>query len=255
MAMQLKLTGPKRTALTCILTNLKTLTNRVTCHSDDEGLRIQGLDTSHICMFDVYLPADWFDEYCSECEQVITAPSGILAKIMAICTGDQSVTLEVGPDAAQMEVSFCGDASVCDKEFELPLLEDHAELISVPDIESDVDMSLPAKDFHELVGQLGIFSDTFQVMFDSESVEFKAVGDDGTMKAKLEEYEYAIAEDTVVKQSFTLRYVQIMCSFWKLADTVSLEFGDGAKPMTLTYTLGENAHLRFHLAPKITDDD
>jgi len=253
--MQLKLTGPKRSALTCILTNLKALTSRVTCYSDGDGLRIQGLDTSHICMFDAYLPAGWFDEYSSDGDQVMTAPSGILAKIMAICTGDQSVALEVGPDAAQMEVSFTGDSAVCDKEFEVPLLEDHAELISVPELESDVDMSLPAKDFHELVGQLGIFSDTFQVRFDSESVEFKAVGDDGTMTAKLEEYEYAIAEDTVVKQSFALRYVQTMCSFWKLASTASLEFGDGAKPMTLTYTLGEDAHLRFHLAPKIADDD
>lgn len=256
--MRFKLSGLKRTALTCIITNLKALTSRITYYCNVDGLRIQGLDTSQVCMFDAYLPAEWFDEYKSENNHIITAPTAILAKIMAICTGSQSILLKSNQDSDVLRISFTGDKAVCDKEFKVPLLEEHSELTTIPNMESDVDLSLPAKNFHELVAQLGIFSDTFNVRFDADKVEFKSVGDDGTMTAKLEEYEYSISEDTVLTQSFSLKYVHTMCSFWKLSEEAVLEFRV-KKPLSLTYKLNgsesELAYLRFHLAPKIDDDE
>tara|TARA_Y100000389_G_C17459828_1_gene520831 strand:- start:2269 stop:3033 length:765 start_codon:yes stop_codon:yes gene_type:complete len=252
--MRLLLARNNRTALTGIISNLKALSNSITCICSDKEFRIQGLDSSHVCMFDAMLPSEWFDEYASDGEERITIPTAILSKILSICSGSQTIELSLSDDLTRLCVSFTGDSSVCDKMFETPLFDDHSEFNEIPELESDVDMTLPSKDFHELVSQLSKFNETFSVKFNSDSVEMTASGDDGSMTAKLEEYEYAIGEDTELSQSFSLKYVHLMCAFWKLSPLISLEFGDN-KPMTVLYDLGLDgkAYIRFHLAPKIDD--
>ena len=86
-------------------------------------------------------------------------------------------------------------------------------------------------------------------------------GSDGSMKARInvaDVQEYAIAEDMVLKQTYSLLYVQKMCTFIKLAPVMILGF-IAERPMIMKYMLGDNndteSFVRIHLAPKIPDED
>ena len=137
-------------------------------------------------------------------------------------------------------------------------MEIDSETINVPDNESDVDLVLPSKNFTELISQFEIFDDTLSLTFSEDDIVMKASGDDGSMSTtmKLDDVsEYAIGEGETVKQSFALRYIKMMAAFGKLANEVSMEFGD-SQPLRLKYTLSSvnESYIRFFLAPKISDD-
>ena len=139
------------------------------------------------------------------------------------------------------------------------IAEIDTENIDVPEKESEVDLVLPSKNFTELINQFEIFDNTLSLTFTEEEIIMKASGDDGSMSTtmKLEDVsEYAIGEGEEVKQSFALRYIKMMAAFGKLANEVSMEFGE-SQPLRLKYTLSidnEDSYIRFFLAPKISDD-
>ena len=72
--------------------------------------------------------------------------------------------------------------------------------------------------------------------------------------------EYAIAEGTTIVQSYSLKYIHLMCQFNKLATEMEMGFS-ADMPMLMKYMLGDDAdaenksYVRIHLAPKIVDEE
>jgi hypothetical protein len=105
------------------------------------------------------------------------------------------------------------------------------------------------------------FDDVLTLNFGEEEVECVSSGSDGSMTAKIDVgwlAAYAIPESTMLKQSYSLKYVQTMCQFHKLAPEMELGFVED-RPMVMKYALGDNndpdSFVRIHLAPKIVDED
>lgn len=260
--MRVVISDPKHSsAIGVIFASLKPFTTTITLNVSIEGIYIQGMDTSQVCLFECNLGCDWFDSFEVEEEDVerLALSTSIASKVMATRAGTQIVTLEADADSDKLSMSFTGVSDIYDKHFELPLMEIDTETMNVPENESDVDLVLPSKNFTELISQFEIFDDTLSLTFTEEEIVMKASGDDGSMSTtmKLEDVsEYAIGEGEEVKQSFALRYIKMMAAFGKLANEVSMEFGDG-QPLRLKYTLStddEESYIRFFLAPKISDD-
>ena len=106
-----------------------------------------------------------------------------------------------------------------------------------------------------------MFNDVLTLTFNDDNVECRSSGTDGSMKALIsvdDVIEYAIPESTTLVQTYSLRYVHLMCQFNKLAPQMSLGFGE-SMPMTMKYILSDEndadeSFARIHLAPKIADD-
>ena len=120
---------------------------------------------------------------------------------------------------------------------------------------------LPEKIFCSLINQLTIFDNNLTLTFNEENIECVSSGSDGSMKALInveEVKEYAIPDSTVLKQSYSLRYVQMMCNFNKLSSEMEMGFND-ERPMVMKYVLGDNndteSFARIHLAPKFVDEE
>lgn len=262
--MRVVISDPKHSsAIGVIFASLKPFTTTITLNVSTDGIYIQGMDTSQVCLFECNLGSNWFDSFEVEEEDVerLALSTSIASKVMATRAGNQIVTLEADTDSDKLSMSFTGVSDIYDKHFELPLMEIDTETMSVPENESDVDLVLPSKNFTELISQFEIFDDTLSLTFTEEEIVMKASGDDGSMSTtmKLDDVsEYAIGEGEEVKQSFALRYIKMMAAFGKLANEVSMEFGDG-QPLRLKYTLStlscdEESYIRFFLAPKVSDD-
>ena len=117
-----------------------------------------------------------------------------------------------------------------------------------------VDLSVESKIFCSLINQLSIFDSTLTLIFNEENIECISSGSEGSMKALInvnDVKEYAIPESTNLKQSYSLRYVQMMCNFNKLATEMEMGFS-AETPMTMKYVLGDNndpnSFVRIHLA-------
>jgi len=251
----------KRAAIANIFANLKQFNSYISCSANDEGISLKGFDNSNICMYNCFIDKLWFDEYSSEIDIKYTMPSSILSKIMSMYAGEQYIVVETDAEE-NINISFRGDTSICDKEFEIPLLSIDYDNVNVSNMESDVEFTIKSKDFHELVTQLAIFNDTMTMYFDEEQIKITTIGEHGSMTAKLEDYEYAISEDTTIQQSFSLKHIYMMCNFWKLSETVRLDLGEN-RPLSFHYSFGkkdddkdiDEAYIKIYLAPKIDDDD
>ena len=53
----------KVTQFNTVLQNLKGISNCVLLNCDEKGIYAQGMDGSHVCLFELKIGEDWFDEY------------------------------------------------------------------------------------------------------------------------------------------------------------------------------------------------
>ena len=63
-----------------IFQHLKLFSNNVNLRFDEDKLYVQGMDGSHVSVFELNITSSWFDEYTIEKDNVIGINSNILFK-------------------------------------------------------------------------------------------------------------------------------------------------------------------------------
>jgi proliferating cell nuclear antigen len=250
-----------------IFANLKNFTENVSIYFKPEQVYIQTMDDSHCSLFECHLSKAWFKTYEFDTKQDmghIAINIVMLNKVLNTWVDTQNMTIETEPASDKIHISFengNADTSQFNKFFEISLLDLESELMDVVNGDTLVDMSVASKIFHSLINQLTIFNDNLKITFNEEDIEFTTAGTDGKMTARIKAedlVEYAIPEDTILTQTYSLRYIQIMCQFKTIAPEMVLGFS-AEMPMVMKYMLGDNndeeSYVRIHLAPKIADDD
>lgn len=249
--------------------NLKNFTDNVSIYFREDNLYIQCMDDGHCSLFEAQLMSDWFKEYefdPATDQACVGVNITMLNKVLATWNDSQEMSIEIAPDSDKICINYeNGNATTgqFNKYFELSLIDIETELMDVKLFDTLVDLTIESKVFCSLISQLTIFDDSLTLTFNEENIECVSSGSDGSMKAMIgvsEVKEYAIPDRTVLKQSYSLRYVQMMCQFNKLAAEMELGFS-AATPMVMKYLMGDNndddgeSFVRIHLAPKIADTD
>lgn len=250
-----------------IFANLKYFTDNVCIYFKSDHVYIQCLDDSHCCLFESRLSSEWFKNYkFDEANDVgcIGINIVMLNKVLNTWTETQEMTLNIEPGTDKISLSFENGNTVTkqfNKYFELSLMNVDNSLMDVRVFDTLVDLTVESKVFCSLINQLSIFDNSLTLAFNEENIECVSSGSEGSMKALInvdEVKEYAVSEGSTLKQSYSLRYVQMMCQFNKLANEMVMGFS-AELPMTMKYSLGDNndpnSFVRIHLAPKILDED
>ena len=250
----------KTMKLATIFCNLKPFTDNVVIYFKPEGLYIQCMDDSHCALFECSLDKSWFTSYEFDTKEDMPSISvniNMLYKVLN--TREENQTMEIAhskENEDKLDITFSG-GKMC-KYFELPLINVEGELLNTSTMkETDIDLVIESKTFCDLINQLLIFDEVLTLTFNEDKIDMKSSGNDGSMKVdmKIDDIkEYAIAEDTTLVQSYSLKYIQMMCQFNKLAVEMSMGFSKD-KPMTMKYDLLEDSNVLIHLAPKMKDDD
>jgi proliferating cell nuclear antigen PCNA len=250
-----------------IFANLKNFTENVAIYFKPTQFYIQSMDDSHCSLFECQLTKAWFKTYDFDAKTdmgQIAINIVMLNKVLSTWIDSQEMIIETEPNSDKIHISFENrndDTSQFNKYYELSLIDLESALMDVVNGDTLVDMSVASKIFHSLVNQLNMFNDNLKITFNEEDIEFTSSGSEGKMTAKIKAEdlaEYAIPEETVLTQTYSLRYIQMMCQFNKLAPEMVLGFS-AEMPMVMKYMLGDNndedSFVRIHLAPKIADDE
>jgi len=261
------LTTRKFQQFATIFANLKNFTDNVSIYFRPDHLYIQCLDDSHCCLFESRISSCWFKEYTfdqANDEGCIGVNIIMLNKVLNAWNEGQEVSFETHPNSDKFSINYehgNNQINQFNKYFELSLINIEHVLLDVRMFDTLVDLSVEAKIFCSLINQLSIFDSTLTLIFNEANIECISSGSDGSMKALInvnDVKEYAIPESTTLKQSYSLRYIQMMCNFNKLATEIEMGFS-AETPMTMKYLIGDNndtdSFVRIHLAPKIPDGD
>lgn len=221
------------------------------------GLRVNGMDASHVGFVNYFLAA-------ADCE-VLTIPAsaslvvGIdlkaLSSVLApIGKGDR---LSLSVKDAKLIVAYTNEKLGKKVTCKLHTLDLEVDALDLPD-----GLAYPAKiiarttDVAATCKEVGAFGDTMDLRLDGEGFHVSTKGDHGDIAQTLENTEDRTMDLVSVDEmsaSFGTRYLTtILKSGGALSANVTLEF-DPATPLRASFRFGSASSFVAYLAPKIVD--
>lgn len=255
----------------------------------EQGMLIQNLDRSHVCLCHLQLQPAWFDRF------VITAPdnnacnfsvdTGMWLTIlqhkvdghaMRVVIEEDNMAIEFGapdvppqteptaPPKKRSKKAVANEESatpappplpakgkkMTKKTFKLALINFEYEQLGIPEMDNDVECTLASKDFAQVMQEMADFGDNVTIVCTETSVEFS--GKDESKEARVE----LSVEDMVsygIVEDATIQSsfkTAYMNSMVTAKISEHIEFGFSAdRPIQLTYSLLADSSLSFFVAP------
>lgn len=245
----------KKNMFMTLFHQIKNCTECVSLFFNPEFLHIQGMDKSHVCLFDIHLHSDWFHEYSvDENEEVIILNPTILYTILSAVKEDQKYTI-YNEDNANLQIivsSIASSKGDFNKHFTIHLIDGEYELMIIPNVEYDADVLFSSKKIFEITSQMLYFGQDIQIKCNEEMFDLITHGDNGEMKVNIpigDLIEFSINEGETIDLSYSLQYISKICLTNKLSSEILFCISKDS-PMKIKYDLGNNSELIYYIAPK-----
>ena len=249
----------KAELFTSIFQNIKIFTDHISIVCKTTGLFFQAMDNSRVCIIELEIPSTWFDAYSVPIDVVIGVNSNILCKILNAREKTQNIRIIHNNDNSDtLFLDFTSeDKRIFDKHFEMPLMEIEMDHMEIPEIEYNVEFSVPSMIFSGLINQLKMIGDTLHVNCSEQKIVLSSNSvESGKMHVDMnidDLSSFSINEGQELEMSFSLSYLHNICSFCKISKEIEIKISDNY-PLSIIYDLQNEAIMRFYLAPKINDD-
>jgi proliferating cell nuclear antigen len=262
----------KAEAFSAIFQTLKAFTETVNLQFTPERMYIQAMDSARISVLELILPAGWFSQYRCEVPVTLGIHVGVLHKILsardktqvlhmhydAMAASDRLEVHMMLPDSLDTEAKRSGgDRTIFDKHFDTPLVDLECDVMEIPEIEYQVEITLPSVHFATLVAQMRGFGDHLDIQCNEERVTMSTMtAESGKMTVDVDNEDligFAIEEDQTVRMCFALSPLQTISQYCKISKDVDLKL-HAEYPLRVEYKLDDGGVASFYLAPKIGDD-
>lgn len=232
----------------------------ITFMFQEDHLYIQGMDNAHVCLFDLKIMYTWFYffEKAHNDASTICVSSSILHNVLSFTQDKHMIHIEYDGEPDTIDISLVVDQGTkgdFNKYFTIPLIDLDIDLLGIPEVEYDAEVSINAKKICEISSQLMVFGDVMNVKCSEEEFTLSSEGTNGTMCVNVpidDLSEFSISEGEVIELSYSLNYFYKMCLTTKLSTEIELGICK-EYPLRIKYDLGENSTLMFYIAPKIED--
>ena len=131
------------------------------------------------------------------------------------------------PTSDKLDISLVSeDSKVFDKHYEIPLIDIDNELMTVPDMEYQVEMSLSSVTFSTLIEQMKMFGSDFSISCSEENVQMSSQSQEtGKMSVNVpidDLSSYAIDEGETIDMSFSLSHLKNICLYSKISKDIDI---------------------------------
>lgn len=247
---------------------LKSCSSTINLLISTTTFHIQGMDKSHICLFDLRLDCKWFDTYKVNSKSEIAFNTNTFYSIISSIKSDsQNLVITMNaeePDNLQIKFETDGIKSKSKKgtvgsdlkkSFKLPLIEYEYDEMNIPSPEYDAEFSYSSKQISDVFSQLGDFGDDIIVKCSENEINLMSKGVNGEMMVNIpidELTSFSIVEGEEIILTYSLVYINKMCITNKLSDDIDFSLSNEC-PLKINYNLGEDSALVFFIAPKMND--
>lgn len=240
-----------------IFQNIKLLSDSFSVEFREDCFYVQGMDSSHVSIFEINLNKDWFDSYNIEEAIVIGMTANIFPKILMTWTNDHNITLSMSKDD-KLDIAFekSNGNTEYNKYFEVPLIDLDVEKLSIPEQEYTLDIEFDSRKLKKLIDELSILGEHVNIVCNETEINATSKSIEGSMKINIpfDDIEaYSIEEGQTIDVTYSLKYIKNMCVFNKVSPTVLLYLTSG-QPLQFKYAMDETSYLRFYIAPTIDDN-
>jgi proliferating cell nuclear antigen PCNA len=271
----------KAEQFTIIFQHLKTFCDHICIIFDKSQMYIQSMDNAHVCVVDLKLPSSWFNSYVNKTNDSlrIGVSANLLYKILSLRDKTQRIELKYDNDGDNdhLFISYTtggeGSLKEFDKHFEIPLMDVDSEILDIPGIVHNAELSLKSGHFASIINQLKQFGDCLDIKCSDTKMVMEAKSIEQckmTVDINIDDiYSFTIDdninEENPLNITFSLNYLYMICLYHKLTEYVHIKISD-AYPLKVVYYLDgvepeEEAerdsvpNLSLYLAPKIDDSE
>lgn len=219
---------------------------------EKDGINFIAADRAMVAVVDFSISSSAFEKYEIDQNQNIGLNVTNFLSVLKRVSGNDKLSLSLQDN--KLEVLIEGSSK---RRFLVPLLDLSAE--EVPPIDQlnfTAKLSLKPDVLQSGIDDAEIISDA--VMFEASGSKFTMRSEGDVSKAELELEKgntslMDISADAEVKSRYPLEYLKKIIKAGKIADAVSLQFGQDY-PMKLEFKSGDKAHLMFVIAPRVSDE-
>ena len=237
---------------------LKGCTSIVRVIFQQEKMYIQGMDKSHICLFEVNIQKAWFDDYSVDESSVVSFDTNIFHLIISTKQESHNIIIHStnGEDNINIDLeSQEHTKGEFNKHFKIPLADYEYDEMNIPVVEYDAEFSISSKKICEITSQMLSFGTDLNIKCSEERIDLVTDGIVGEMLVNIpidDLNEYSIVEGDVIDLKYSLNYIAKMCLTNKLSSEVIFSIS-ADYPMKINYDLGDHSSIVFYIAPKISD--
>ena len=222
-------------------------------HVTKDGLRIRGMDVSHVGFIDYFLSKDDCTVLKVPTPCVIGVNSVLLSKTLGSVGAGDRVTLSVKDD--KFVVSYKNEKLGKRASYQISTLDITEDTLNLPELTYNASVQAKTTDILGIVKEIGGFGDALSLRLDEDGFHVSCNGDSGNAQQSLENTEdrdMTLGSDSM-QASFGTKYLTtIMKSGAPLSSTTKLEF-DETQPLRASFLFGKDSRFMAYLAPKIMD--
>lgn len=247
----------KKEVFVSIFSLLKNTSSQINATFYADKLHIQGMDKSHVCLFDLIINQEWFNSYLVDKMTKCCFDTNTFYSMINIKNEEQILNIKLlSNDELTIElVNNDGEKKDYNKYFTLPLLETEYDELSIPSPDYDAEFSLTSKKTSEIFSQLKNFGDDINIICSDDFIDLKTKSNSGEMRVNIpvdDMSSYSVIEGEQVSLTYSLIYINTMCITNKLTNEIDFSLSNEF-PMKIYYNLGEKSSLVFYIAPKLED--
>lgn len=268
----------KKDIFISIFSLLKSASSQINLTIDKETFHIQGMDKSHVCLFDLTLTNKWFSYYEVNQKHNLCFDASIFYSMINTKSSEQALLFTLEDDTSEyllIEFKNSQDQkSVSNKSkldfnkiFKLPLIEYEYEEMNIPNVDYDAEFFIQSKKVTDILSQLHNFGDDLNIICSLECIKFKTYNNSVEMRVDIPVDElsaYSVNDDEtneeIVNVNYSLIYISKMCITNKLTEDIEFCLNKEL-PMKIEYYLEDKkcdseiaSTLKFYIAPKLMDD-
>ena len=213
-----------------------------------DKIYIQTMDSNKVCLFELMLHTNWFDEYNvnSNDNPRIGLNTAFFYSILKCRGKDQSLEISYKGDADKLSVVHNVSDNNYEKIFELPLINLNSEMLHIPaETEWEADFEMKSSTFHKISQELLSFGEEVYLKCTEDIFSMATEGDSGLYRVNVNIDDltcYSIDEESIIKSVYNLRYFKIISAFSKLSNHMKF-YASQTMPLKVTYYLGDEPTL------------
>ena len=253
----------KKEAFVSLFQILKNCSSLITTKINSESLHIQGMDKSHVCLFDAKINSTWFSSFEINKDVNLSFDSSVFYSIISSKSDSQDLIITMEDDNEDtILIQFIPQEKEskkghdCFKKFfKMPLTEYEYDEMAIPVVEYDAEFSLSSKQISEMFSQLSNFGNDIIIKCSEEEISLTTNGITGEMRVDIPIDDlsgYSIIEGEEIILTYSLSYINKMCITNKLSNDIEFSLSNNC-PMKISYDLGDNSLLQFFMAPKMNE--
>jgi len=254
--------SPEKSAIFKILIeNICDINNQINMTLYKTHLYIQGMDPSHVCLFELKLDKSWFQSFDVGDSVTVGLNLSIVNKIIGCCGKSQSIHFVVKDDVDKITINMIdGSGSDIDKSYETTIYDFEVELLQITDIDSDIDISINAHLLNSLVEQIAVFGESlrFECLDNGITLISKENKLDTEMKCHIDIDKissYSTTDESVFNE-YSILYYSKLCKYAKLMDkdaNVEIQIAKDV-PLIMKYNLSHEGDCDKDVYECDTDD-